>query len=90
MGWDMEDVRFYDRKLSANEIQTMYVTRGNDFITNGLLFRVLFNELPEGQVATVNSIVDLSGRLGAADTVDGTPTYSESPRFASRKSTRNN
>jgi hypothetical protein len=89
-GWNglMEDVRFYDRKLSAAEIQTIYATRGNDFITNGLLFRVLFNELPVSETATTSSIVDISGRLGDADTVGGTPTYVDSPGFASRRKNR--
>ena len=91
-GWNgnMEDVRFYNRKLSAAEIETMYSTRGNDNIVQGLLFRTLFNELPVGQAATTSSVVDISGLLGDADTVGGTPTYVESPGFASRRSTRNN
>lgn len=90
-GWNglMEDIRFYDRRLSSQEIETMYNTRGNDAIVNNLLFRVLFNELPVGQTATTGSIVDLSGRLGPANTVGGTPTYTESPGFASRRRIRN-
>ena len=90
-GWNglMEDVRFYDRRLTDSEIQTMFHVKGNDNISQNLLFRVLFNELPIGSTATTNSIIDLSGNL-AIDDVDGTPTYIESPGFSSRRSTRNN
>lgn len=90
-GWNglMEDIRFYDRRISAAEIQTMFFTRGNDNIMENLLFRVLFNELPIGQTASTASIVDLTKKLGNADSVLGSPTYTESPGFASRRKTRN-
>ncbi len=89
-GWNglMEDVRFYSRRLSDAEIQTMYHVKGNDNIFQNLLFRVLFNELPIGSIATSSSVIDLTGNL-EIDSIAGTPTYTESPGFSSRRGTRN-
>jgi hypothetical protein len=89
-GWNglMEDVRFYDRRLTDGEIQTMFFVRGNDNIAQDLLFRVLFNELPIGQTPSASDISDLTGNLNI-DTVTNTPTYTESPGFASRRKNRN-
>ena len=72
----VEDVAFYDRALSADEVSTIVSTRGyKDGIYNGLLARYCFNELPAG--STMTSVIDYSGNnLFLTATGPGTiPTY---------------
>ena len=47
----MADCRLYDRALSANEIETMYVMRGVDGIVSGLLHRWELREWVPGGTA---------------------------------------
>jgi hypothetical protein len=55
----VDDVRLYNRVLSANEIQTIYALRGfRDGIVNGLIARYSFNESAVGN--TVASCIDYS------------------------------
>ena len=44
--WD--DVRFYSRILSSNEVETIYNCRGNDSIVDGLVSRYDFREKTPG------------------------------------------
>lgn len=39
-GGELEDIRQYNRTLSANEIMTMFTVRGRDFILNNLVFQL--------------------------------------------------
>jgi len=48
----LEDVRIYDRVLSADEVKTMYTCRGIDNITYGLLHRWPLDELPMDSTAS--------------------------------------
>lgn len=70
----IDDVSYFNRVLSASEIQTIYTGRGaRDNIYNGLVSRYCFNSLPVG--ATVDTIVDYSGnnniltQSGAGDNI---------------------
>jgi len=45
----VDDARFYNRSLSADEVQTIYACRGNDSILYGLQSRWLMNEGYTGQ-----------------------------------------
>jgi hypothetical protein len=54
----MDDLRFYDRALTANEIQTIYACRGSDTINYGLQARWLFIG-PDGADIT-GQVVELS------------------------------
>lgn len=40
----IEDPRVYNRALSADEVQTLYLSRGRDYMYNGLVGRWLFTE----------------------------------------------
>ena len=72
-----EDVRIYDRVLSADEILTIYNSRGRDGIILGLAARYLMNEGAPGVVASGAGVIKDSGPNG----LDGTPT--NSPTWAS-------
>lgn len=66
----IDDVRQYSRAPSANEIQTIYASRGNDMIVDGLVVRYLMNEQAAGTQAIGAGSVKDSGPNG----LDGTPT----------------
>ena len=55
---EIEDLRVYNRALSADEISTLYATMGRDGILDGLQARWPLNERPPDTVAS--NIVDLS------------------------------
>jgi hypothetical protein len=56
----VDDVLYYNRTLSAAEVQTIATCRGfRDGIFYGLIARYSFNELPPG--GTLASVVDYSG-----------------------------
>lgn len=83
----IDDVRIYNRILTADEIATIYACRGSDTILNGLQNRWLLNEGGSGVTMTgTGSVKDLTG------TKDGTPasspTYTESFIKLSRQLTR--
>jgi len=65
----LEDVRIYDRVLSAEEMQSIYHSAGADNIAYGLKNRWVLNEMPEGtRPQGENSIIDVS-----AEHFHGTP-----------------
>lgn len=67
-----DDVLYYNRALSADEILTAYSTAGDrDGIWDGMVAGFLFNEQPPGNVAS--NVVDYSG-LGNNLTPIGTAT----------------
>lgn len=73
-GW-MEDVRVYDRILSADEIKTVYYAKGGDSLLTGLKGRWLLREGPPAQTASGNnSMKDTSG-FGTHATPTGSVVY---------------
>lgn len=73
----IDDVRVYDRILTAEEVGTIYACRGVDNIINGLLYRWLMNEGAEGSIMSgSDSIKDIVG--GKHGTPVGSPVYTGS------------
>ncbi len=75
-GGTYDDVRIYDRILSAAEVATIHASRGTDGIVEGLRNRWRMNEGAEGVTASGSG----QNKDIAADGNDGTPTAS--PFFA--------
>ena len=73
----VEDVRHYDRILSANEIMDIYTSRGKDNIVHGLLNRFPCNESYVGDTVAGAEIKDW-GRHQLVTAAGGTITYDES------------
>lgn len=74
----IDDARIYSRALSADEIKSIYHSRGADNIVNGLVGRWLMNEKGVGQTATVaSSIKDMSSG-GNHGSPSGSPVYAGS------------
>ena len=73
----MEDLRVYNRTLSLNELQTIYVANGEDGIVNGLTIHYKMNELSNGAtLASGASIKDYTHNSNDAITVlTGTLSY---------------
>lgn len=72
------DVRFYDRNLSANEMQTIFAACGRDKIYDGLISRYLLNEgAPGVTVSGANSVKDLGINANHGSPL-GSPTYASS------------
>lgn len=73
----IDDVRVYDRALSAAEVATLYAQNGADGIVYGLISRWKMDEASPGTVAAGAGVVkDDIGGLGA--TPGGNPVYAES------------
>jgi len=68
----LEDLRIYDRVLSATEVATIYACRGSDSIMYGQLNRYMLNELPAGVTSSVSGVIKDSGLNG----YNATPTGS--------------
>lgn len=49
---NIEDIRIYNRAMTANEIMTIFTTDGADYIMDGVLLRLPLNEGGEGVAAT--------------------------------------
>lgn len=58
-----EDYRIYNRILTADEILSIYTSRGADRIYNGLIHRWLMREVPGGAVGTVYDWVNTANNL---------------------------
>lgn len=71
----LDDIRIYDRLLSAEEILTIYTARATDNIVYGLVGRWMPNELAPG--ATVLSVIDLSPTGVSPGTPENAPVYAE-------------
>lgn len=72
------DVRVYNRALGANEIATIYASRGRDGIVDGLVGRWLLNEKHHDQpVSGANSVKDRGPHANHGSPV-GSTTYVES------------
>lgn len=73
----LQDMRMYDRVLTANEIATIFGCKGTDGIVDGLLYRWLFDEGPAGTAATgVGTVKDQTGSMNM--TPSNSPIYSGS------------
>jgi len=57
----LDDLRIYNRVLSAAEIATIFACRGSDGIAYGLLHRYMLNELPEDVTSSATEVVKDSG-----------------------------
>lgn len=80
----VDDISFYNRTLTASEIQTAYATRGfRDGNTYGLLGRYLMQESVSG---AVSSCLDYSSQVNKLNTGAGTAlTYTQSYSFHNTK-----
>lgn len=72
----VDDVRIYDRVLSADEIATIFASNGHDVIVDALQARFTFMEKGPGATATGADVKDI-GPNSLATTSVNTPTYSE-------------
>lgn len=70
----MEDVRIYNRALSAAEIETIYASRGRDAIVTGLIFRAPLRDKGDGVAAAAGDPKDVTEFLHPS-TQAGTPPY---------------
>lgn len=71
---DMEDIRIYDRILSAKEIQDIYYANGRDNIVSGLLNRWGATTRGNGQDMNGETIYDIAaGRLNGS--ISGTGAF---------------
>lgn len=79
-GW-LADPRLYNRILSAEEIQTIYESRGNDGIVDDLVCRPALNEQAPGTTTSTDGVVkDVSPYKHFSDqAVGGSITYIEEP-----------
>lgn len=81
----IEDVRIYNRQLTADEIATIHACRGIDGIVWGLSARFTLNQFPPGISLTGTEIIpDWSGEQRSGD-VDGTPDSVDSQLRYRRK-----
>lgn len=79
----IEDLRVYDRALSASEVSTIYNSGGTDYILDGLIFWLPMNQFYDGQTIDASSMKDFSqyghvisltgtapvGAVGVTDTI---------------------
>lgn len=70
---DTEDVRYYDRILSAEEWLTIFTTQGHDGIVEGLLLRPLLNDRESGILVSAKNPIDASPNQVAFASAFGTP-----------------
>ena len=69
----IDDIRVYDRVLSANEIQTIYGARGQDGIVDGLTLWYPMNEGAEG--TTPSACINNTGQGFDCTALVGSPVY---------------
>lgn len=82
----LDDPRIYARAPSADEILTIYNSRGRDGIALGLAGRWLLNEGAPGVVASGAGVIKDSGPNGLDGTPANSPTWA-SGQLASRRRT---
>ncbi len=80
---DTEDVRVYDRILSAAEWLTIYNSMGKDDIVDGLLAHVVGNDRRQGVVVTTKNPIDSGPAELSMDGAFGSPVsnYHEGTGF---------
>lgn len=74
----LDDVRIYQRGLSAKEILTIYTSRGKDDIYDSMSFRQMFREKAPGATTSVTDDVKGVGPNKYKGTGQNTPTYRDS------------
>ncbi len=88
LGYDgtFDDFRMYNRPLPADEVETIFATRGNDGIVDGLVARFTMREKSVGSTATGPDIIrDVSPVQNDSSSITGTLTYLDSElRFSKR------
>lgn len=77
MDGDMDDLRIYDRALSAAEILTLFTLRGKDDIINGLVSRWTMREREPGIGPTAAGSIKDIGPSGNDGNPTNTPTYTD-------------
>lgn len=81
----LDDVRFYNRRLSAAEIQSIFSARGRDSVRQGLLSRITFpGGVPGTSPVGVGSVKDY-GPTGIHYSPTGSPVYGEKFVSGSRR-----
>jgi hypothetical protein len=72
----LEDLRAYNRLLSPAEINTIWATRGQDGIVNGMLLRYRMDELSSGiTVTSASTLRDSSANGLVLTNLTGAPVY---------------
>jgi len=86
---NLDDVRFYNRCLSQDEVNTIYLTQSKDCIVSGLISRWVFNEKSTGNQISV--AVDLAGNGNNLVPVGGgaSPSIYADSIISSKRSIRN-
>lgn len=75
---DLDDVRIYNRILSAPEIETIHASRGADRVVEGLVLWLLFREQSPGTtVSGTGSVKDMQGNMNFSPGASA-PDYEES------------
>ncbi len=75
---ELDDLRMYDRILSAAEIETIFNTRGNDGIIDPQVARFQMREKSPGSTSVATeTVVDVSPTQNNADITVGPVTYTE-------------
>lgn len=74
---DLDDLRIYDRALSAAEVQTLHTLRGRDNIAHGLISRWTVREKEPGATASVAGSIKDIGPNGNNGNPINTPTYTD-------------
>lgn len=80
----LDDFRVYNRKLSADEIQTIFAARGRDSVLPGLIHRILFRGAPGTSPVGAGSVKDHAS-LGLNYSPTGAPIYREKFVSGSRR-----
>jgi len=81
----LEDARIYDRVLSADEILTIFNSRGRDGIALNLVARYLMNEGAPGVIASGAGVIKDIGPNGLDGTPVNSPTWVSGQLNFSRK-----
>lgn len=70
----IEEVRIYNRALSAGEVQTVYTCRGTSVIRNGMIVNYNLDELRNGSALAASAVVYDTGplKINAVNGVAGT------------------
>ena len=74
-GGYLQDVRIYNRVLTANEVQTIYASQGNDSIVSGLTNRWLLNDGVEYSSTADSTVQDYGPDQNHMIVKSGEPFY---------------
>jgi MSHA biogenesis protein MshQ len=80
----LDDVRIYNRVLTANEIAALYAQRGGDSLYYGLVHKYRMDEgAPGASASGSGSVTDVTGANNCTPT--NTPTYAEADVMRRRR-----